>query len=65
MTLFTDNPLERMMIQKPGDGRRGKPPPASIPPRCRGCPYNREPPCIGYCIRKLTEKKTEKRKEEF
>ena len=21
MTLFTDNPLERMMIQKPGDGR--------------------------------------------
>ena len=22
MTLFTDNPLERMMIQKPGDGRR-------------------------------------------
>ena len=30
MTLFTDNPLERMMIQKPGDGRRGKSPPASI-----------------------------------
>ena len=23
MTLFTDNPLERMMIQKPGDGGRG------------------------------------------
>ena len=65
MTLFTENPLERMMIQKPGDGRRGKSPPASIPPRCKGCPYNREPPCIGYCIRKLTEKKTEKRKEEF
>ena len=54
MTLFTDNPLERMMIQKPGDGRRGK----SIPPRCKGCPYNREPPCVGYCIKKLTEKKT-------
>ena len=46
MTLFTDNPLERMMIQKP----------ASIPPRCKGCPYNREPPCVGYCIKKLTEK---------
>ena len=57
MTLFTDNPLERMMIQKPGDGRRGKSPPASIPLRCKGCPYNREPPCVGYCIKKLTEKK--------
>ncbi len=36
MTLFTDNPLERMMIQKPGDGRRGKSPPASIPPALQG-----------------------------
>ena len=53
MTLFTDNPLERMMIQKPGDGRRGKSPPASIPPRCKDCPYNREPPCVGYYIKKL------------
>ena len=58
MTLFTENPLERMMIQKPGAGRREKPPPPSIPPRCKGCPYNREPPCVGYCIKKLTEKKT-------
>ncbi len=24
----------------------------------KGCPYNREPPCVGYCIKKLTEKKT-------
>ena len=31
MTLFTDNPLERMMIQKPGDGRRGKSPSPPVP----------------------------------
>ena len=58
MTLFTDNPLERMMIQKPHEGRRGSQPPRPVPTHCRGCPYNREPPCVGYCIRKLSEKKT-------
>ena len=37
MTLFTDNPLERMMIQKPGDGGPGEtPPPCNTPPRQRG-----------------------------
>ena len=60
MTLFTDNPLEKLMIQKPGDGRRVKPPPVSISLRCKGCPYNREPPCVGYCIKKLSGKKTGK-----
>ena len=39
MTLFTDNPLEKMMIQKPDYGKREKSPPASFPPRCAGCPY--------------------------
>ena len=57
MTLFTDNPLERMMIQKPGDGRRGKSPPPYNPPPCKGGPNNPEPPGVGYCIKKLTEKK--------
>lgn len=33
MTFFTDNPLERMMIQKPDYGKREKSPPASFPPR--------------------------------
>lgn len=55
MTLFTDNPLERMMIQKPDCGQRGKSPPVSIPPRCKGCPYKGQTPCVGYCIRKLKE----------
>lgn len=39
MTLFTDSPYEKMMIQKPEDGKRDKSPPASFPPRCAGCPY--------------------------
>ena len=58
MTLFTDNPLEKLMIQKPGGGRRGKPPPLSVPRQCRDCPYKGQSPCVGYCIRKLTEKKS-------
>lgn len=53
MTLFTDSPYEKMMIQKPEDGKRDKSPPASFLPRCAGCPYQGQSPCIGYCIRKL------------
>ena len=43
MTLFTDSPYEKMMIQKPEDGKRDKSPPASFPPRCAGCPYRGSP----------------------
>lgn len=53
MTLFTDSPYEKMMIQKPEDRKRDKSPPASFPPRCAGCPNQGQSPCIGYCIRKL------------
>ena len=53
MTLFTDSPYEKMMIQKPEDRKRDKSPPASFSPRCAGCPYRGQSPCIGYCIRKL------------
>ena len=53
MTLFTDSPYEKMMIQKPEDGKRDKSPPASFSPRCEGCPYRGQSPCIGYCIRKI------------
>ena len=48
MTLFTDSPYEKMMIQKPEDGKRDKSPPASFSPRCAGCPYRGQSPCIGY-----------------
>ena len=34
MTLFTDNPFEKMMIQKP-DGRRDNAPPVPYPPGLR------------------------------
>ncbi len=36
MTLFTDNPFEKMMIQKP-DGRRDNAPPVPYPPACASC----------------------------
>lgn len=57
MTLFTDNPLERMMIQKPNYRQRENAPPAVTPPRCKGCPYIGQTPCIGYCIKKIKENK--------
>ena len=33
MTYFTDSSYERMMIQKPENGKRDKSPPASFPRR--------------------------------
>ena len=56
MTLFTDNPLEKLMIQKPG-GRRDDAPPAPQSPDCISCPYRGQSPCIGYCTKKVQEKK--------
>ena len=44
MTLFTDNPFEKMMIQKPDYGKREK-----------------SPPCVGYCMRKLENKRQTER----
>ena len=57
MTLFTDNPFEKMMIQKPDYGKGEKSPPELSSPRCAGCPYKRQSPCVGYCIRKLETKR--------
>ena len=51
MTLFTDNPFEKMMIQRPC----GRPVPKS--PACASCPYRAHSPCIGYCLKQVQEKK--------
>lgn len=56
MTLFTDNPLERMMIQKPS-GRRDSAPPVPFPPACASCPYKGATPCVGYCLKQAQRKK--------
>lgn len=58
MTLFTDSPYEKIMIQKPEDGKRDKSPPASFPPRCAGCgcSYKGQSPCIKDCIREYMKK---------
>ena len=50
MTLFTDNPFEKMMIQRPG-GRRDNAPPVPHSPACASCP------CVGYCLKQVQEKK--------
>ncbi|CUQ07576.1 hypothetical protein [Blautia wexlerae] len=55
MTLFTDNPFEKMMIQKP-NGRRDNAPPVPYPPACASCPYKGQSPCVGYCIKKIKDK---------
>lgn len=42
MTWFTDSPFEKMMTQKPGNGRhRDDTPPVPRSPACTGCPYNK------------------------
>ena len=47
MTLFTDNPFEKMMIQRPC-GRRDNALPVPKSPACASCPYRAQSPCIGY-----------------
>lgn len=59
MTFFTDNPLEKMMIQKPC-GRRDNAPPVPYPTRCGSCPYKGASPCVGYCIKKIKDKQPER-----
>ena len=54
MTLFTNNPFEKMMIQKP-NGRRDNAPPVPYPPACASCPYKGQSPCVGYCIKKIKD----------
>ena len=56
MTLFTNNPFEKMMIQKPDHGKREKSPPELSSPRCAGCPYKGQSPCVGYCLKQVQEK---------
>ena len=45
MTYFTDNPLERMMMQKPRGGRDAR-------HRCHGCSRYGSG-CVGICHRDL------------
>ena len=54
MGFFTDSPYEYMMTQKPTEGRRGSTP-SFYPPghKCHGCPYGKDRPCLGVCIKDL------------
>ncbi|WP_195270528.1 hypothetical protein [Eubacterium sp. 1001713B170207_170306_E7] len=53
MTWFTDSPFEKMMTQRPRNGRHKEKPPVSHSPACEACPYKGIAPCVGYCIKKI------------
>ena len=56
MTLFTDNPFEKMMIQRPC-GRCDNAPPVFKSPACASCPYKGQLPCVGYYLKQVQKKK--------
>lgn len=55
MARFTDSPYERMMTQKPQAGRFPETEPPRFPPghKCHGCPYGRDKPCVGMCLKEI------------
>lgn len=55
MTRFTDSAYEMMMTQKPHTGRQTETEPPRYPPghKCHGCPYGRDRPCLGMCMKDL------------
>ena len=63
MTLFTDNPFEKMMIQKPDYGKGEKSPPELSSPRCAGCPYKRQSPCGMYQKPETNDRPNDKRRK--
>ena len=52
MTLFTDSPFERMMVQMPKYRREEHPPAPPKDHRCYGCSYYVSG-CAGICYRDL------------
>ena len=56
MTWFTDSPFEKMMTQRPTRWRDNAPPVPNYP-ACVSCPYNGQSPCVGYCLKRVQEKK--------
>ena len=52
MTYFTDNPLERLMQQKPEGGRKARPQAPPKDRRCPKCPHYQKG-CDGTCHRDL------------
>lgn len=51
MRYFTDNPLERMMMQRPKGPKPDSAP--QPPPGYRGCSHNNGADCAGRCYREL------------
>ncbi len=60
MTLFTDNPFEKMMIQKPDYGKREKSPPGAFFPTLRGLPLQGAVPLCGVLYEKTGNQTTDR-----
>lgn len=65
MAGFTDSPYEYMMQKEPEPGRPEREGAFRYPPghRCNGCPYGRQRPCIGVCMKELYPGKRKNRAE--
>lgn len=65
MAGFTDSPYEYMMQQEPEPGRSERVSAPQYPPghRCHGCPYGRDRPCIGVCMKEIYREKRKNRAE--
>ena len=46
-----------LSLPKPDYGKGEKSPPELSSPRCAGCPYKGQSPCVGYCLKQVQEKK--------
>lgn len=64
MARFTDSPYEYMMAQKPSTRQdRGTGQNPSQLDKCRGCPYGRDRPCVGICMKDLMSGMGRKRRK--
>lgn len=66
MARFTSSPYEYMMTRMPSVSRAEDD--GSVPApsdKCRGCPYGRARPCVGFCMKcLLSDMGTKRRKHE-
>ena len=56
MTLFTDNPFEKIDDTKTLRAARQCAARSQTPRPCASCPYRAQSPCIGYCLKQVQEK---------
>lgn len=61
MVHFTNSPFEYMMTQKPRQIHENKTAHDFSKKQCIDCPYGRNRPCIGVCMKELLTKRKGKK----